>query len=154
MKIYPKLKYKKLSDNAFSPVRGTPGSSGLDVFSPGDYTINPFGSVMIPLDIAFDIPFGWDLSVYNKSGVATKLRLDKGAELIDSDYTGNCHIHFFNQDGAVKTITRGQKIAQLVMREVWMGDLQEVDEIVKETERGSGGFGSTGTMHTELNPSL
>lgn len=142
---YPILKYQKLSDRAFDPVRGTPGSSGLDVFSPEDYTINPFGSVMIPLHLRFEIPYGWDLSVYNKSGVATKLRLDKGAELIDSDYRGNCHIHFFNQDGALKTISRGQKIAQLVMREVWMGELQEVDEISTDTSRGQGGFGSTGT---------
>lgn len=148
--LYPVLKYKKLSDRAFDPVRGTPGSSGLDVFAPEDYTINPFGSVLIPLHLSFDIPFGWDLAVYNKSGVATKLRLDKGAELIDSDYTGNCHIHFFNQDGAMKTIARGQKIAQLVMREVWMGDLQEVGEIVKDTQRGAGGFGSTGTQAKEL----
>jgi dUTP pyrophosphatase len=144
-KNYPVLKYKLLSDKAIAPQRGTPGSSGLDVFSTGDFTINPFGSVLIPLDLSFDIPFGWDLSVYNKSGVATKLKLDKGAELIDSDYTGNCHIHFFNQEGVVKTISKGQKIAQLVMREVWMGELEETQEIIKETERGAGGFGSTGT---------
>jgi len=151
---YPILKYKKLTDKAFDPVRGTPGSSGLDVFSPGDYTIPPFGSVLIPTDLAFDIPFGWDLAVYNKSGVATKMQLGKGAELIDSDYTGNCHIHFFNQNGVQKEIFRGQKIAQLVMREVWMGELQETDEIVKDTERGSGAFGSTGTTAQNSNTSL
>lgn len=143
---YPILKYQKLSDRAFDPVRGTPGSSGLDVFAPEDYTINPFGSVLIPLHLRFEIPFGWDISVYNKSGVAVKMRLDKGAELIDSDYRGNCHIHFFNQDGALKTIQRGQKIAQLVMREVWMGELVEAIEISTDTERSQGGFSSTGTM--------
>lgn len=141
---YPNLQFKRLSENAYKPVRGTPGSSGLDVFSTGDYTIPPFGDVLIPLDLAFNIPFGWDISVYNKSGVSTKLKLIKGAELIDSDYTGNCHIHFFNTNGAQKEIYKGQKIAQLVMREVWMGELEEVDEIVKETQRGAGGFGSTG----------
>jgi dUTP pyrophosphatase len=145
-RVYPDLEFVKLSENAYSPVRGTPGSSGLDVFSTGDYTIPPFGDVLIPLDLAFNIPFGWDLSVYNKSGVATKLKLDKGAELIDSDYTGNCHIHFFNQNGAQKEIRKGQKIAQLVMREVWMGETREVNAINKQTERGSGGFGSTGTQ--------
>lgn len=145
-KFYPELPCMLLSENAYVPVRGTPGSSGLDVFSTGDYTIPPFGDVKIPLDLAFDIPYGWDLSVYNKSGVATKLKLDKGAELIDSDYTGNCHIHFFNQTGTQKEIIKGQKIAQLVMREVWMGEVKIVKQINKITERGAGGFGSTGTQ--------
>lgn len=144
MKNYPILKFKKLSADAKAPVRGTPGSSGLDVFTPIDVTVPARGDVLIPLDIAFDIPFGWDLAVYNKSGVSTKKHLSKGAELIDSDYTGNCHIHFFNHSDNDVVFHKGDKISQLVMREVWMGDLEEVEEIVKDTERGAGGFGSTG----------
>lgn len=96
MKSYPTLKVKLLSENAKMPTRGTPGSSGLDVYSPGDYIVPARGDCLIPTDLAFDIPFGWDLAVYNKSGLATKKHLSKGAELIDSDYTGNCHIHYFN----------------------------------------------------------
>lgn len=145
MKNYPILKFKKLSENAKAPVRGTAGSSGLDVFTPIDVIVPARGDVLIPLDIAFDIPFGWDLSVYNKSGVSTKKHLCKGAELIDSDYTGNCHIHFFNHSDVDVEFKKGDKISQLVMREVWMGELEEVEEIVKDTERGAGGFGSTGT---------
>ena len=95
-KVYPKLKVKLLSDNARMPSRGTPGSSGLDVYTPIDVVVPARGDALIPLDLAFEIPFGWDLSVYNKSGVSTKKKLFKGAELIDSDYRGNCHIHFFN----------------------------------------------------------
>jgi len=144
MKEYPVLKYKKLSENAKDPVRGTSGSSGLDVFSPIDCVVPARGDCLIPLDLSFDIPFGWDLSVYNKSGIATKKKLFKGAELIDSDYTGNCHIHFYNHSDTDVEIHKGDKISQLVMREVWMGELEEVSEIVKDTERGIGGFGSTG----------
>ena len=81
----PTLKFQKLSQNAYSPQRGTPGSSGLDVFSPIDVIVPKRGDVMIPLDLRFDIPFGLDLAVYNKSGIATKKKLTKGAELIDSD---------------------------------------------------------------------
>lgn len=142
MKDYPKLKVKLLSKNAKMPTRGTPGSSGLDVYTPIDVTIPPRGDCLIPLDLAFEIPFGWDLSVYNKSGVATKRKLDKGAELIDSDYRGNCHIHFFNNSDEEVHFNKGDKISQLVMREVWMGELEEVDEL-NETIRGEGGFGST-----------
>lgn len=144
MKNYPDLKVKLLSKDAKMPTRGTPGSSGLDVYTPIDVVIMPRADVLIPLDLSFDIPFGWDLSVYNKSGIATKKKLDKGAELIDSDYTGNCHIHYFNESDDIVKFNKGDKIGQLVMREVWMGNLFEVDSIDKETERASGGFGSTG----------
>ena len=109
------LKYKKLSENAKDPVRGTPGSSGLDVFSPIDCVIPARGDYLIPTDLAFDIPFGWDLAVYNKSGRATKDKLFKGAELIDSDYTGNCHIHFFKD----MIIAAGNKYACLLNSQIF-----------------------------------
>ncbi len=142
MKEYPKLKVKLLSENAKMPTRGTPGSSGLDVYTPVDFTVPARGDFLVPLDLSFEIPFGWDLSVYNKSGISTKKKLDKGAELIDSDYRGNCHIHFFNNSDVDVHFNKGDKISQLVMREVWMGDLEEVDTL-SETIRGEGGFGST-----------
>lgn len=144
-KHYPKLRFQLLNGNTFAPQRGTPGSSGLDVFSPKYYELAPRQDILIPLDLRFEIPFGWDLSVYNKSGVATKKKLDKGAELIDSDYRGNCHIHLFNNSDSWVVFNTGDKLAQLVMREVWMGELEQTDEISTDTERGQGGFGSTGT---------
>ena len=114
------------------------------MYSPIDFTILARGDYLVPLDLSFDIPAGWDLSVYNKSGVSTKKHLCKGAELIDSDYTGNVHVHLFNHSDVDVSFKKGDKIAQLVMREVWLGDLEVVDDITKETDRGSGGFGSTG----------
>lgn len=143
-KKYPTLKYKLLSENAKPPYRGTEGSSGLDVFSPIDCIIPAGKDVLIPLDIAFETPYGWDLSVYNKSGISTKKKLIKGAELIDSDYRGTVHIHVFNLSDSPVEIKKGDKISQLVMREVWMGNLEETNEL-DYTTRGSGGFGSTGT---------
>ena len=144
MREYPELKVKLLSERAKMPMRGTPGSSGLDVYTPIDIVISPRSDALIPLDLSFDIPYGWDLAVYNKSGVSTKKHLCKGAELIDSDYTGNCHVHLFNHSDDFVYFSAGDKVAQLVMREVWMGNLVQVDEINKDTNRGSGGFGSTG----------
>ena len=141
---YPKLQVKRLSSDAKMPTRGTKGSSGLDVYTPIDILIEPRKDILVPLDLSFNIPFGWELVVHNKSGVSTKKKLSKGAELIDSDYTGNCHVHLFNNSDEIVTFNKGDKIAQLVMREVWMGDIEEVEEIIKDTDRGSNGFGSTG----------
>lgn len=144
---YPNLKYQLLSENAKHPVRGTEGSSGLDVFSTNDYLVKPNSDVLIPLDIRFEIPFGWDLSVYNKSGVSTKKKLTKGAELIDSDYRGTVHVHLFNNSSTESiNIVKGEKIAQLVMRQVWMGDLEQSENISIDTTRSVDGFGSTGTL--------
>jgi len=145
MKVYPKLKFQLLTINAKPPIRGTVGSSGLDVFTPIDVIVPANGDILIPLDLRFEIPFGWDLSVYNKSGISTKKKLTKGAELIDSDYRGTVHIHFFNNSNIPVAFIKGDKIAQLVMREVWMGELEESFNISTETERAEGGFGSTGT---------
>lgn len=141
----PKLKFQRLSESAYAPVRGTEGSSGLDVFSPINTLVPKRGDVLIPLDIRFEIPFGWDLSVMNKSGVSTKKKLDKGAELIDSDYRGTVHIHLFNNSDVDVVINKGDKISQLVMREVWMGQPEEVEFIDTNTSRSDKGFGSTGT---------
>lgn len=138
------LKFQKLSENAYAPIRATKGSSGIDVFSPIDVTIQQRSDYLIPLDIRFEIPKGYDLAVYNKSGISTKKKLDKGAELIDCDYRGNVHIHLFNHSDKPVEIKKGDKIAQLVMREVWLGEIKEVDTISIETERSQGGFGSTG----------
>lgn len=145
MEDYPVLNVQLLSKNAFLPKRGTLLSSGLDVFSPIDVNIEPRKDILIPLDLRFEIPYGWDLSVYNKSGISTKKKLDKGAELIDCDYRGNVHIHFFNHSDKNIAIKKGDKIAQLVMRKVWLGELKEVQIISIDTERSVGGFGSTGS---------
>jgi dUTP pyrophosphatase len=138
------LKFQRLSQNAKAPARGTINSSGFDVFSPIDCVVPAWGDVLIPLDLRFEIPEGWDLSVYNKSGICTKKKLFKGAELIDSDYRGNCHIHFFNHSDFDVKINKGDKISQLVMRPVFLGELVESDGISLDTERKDAGFGSTG----------
>ncbi len=145
MKNYPKLKFQLLSENAVVPERGTNGSSGIDVFSTIDCVVEARCDIKIPLDIRFEIPYGWDLTVNNKSGVATKKKLCKGAELIDSDYRGNVIIHLINHSENAAEIKKGEKISQLVMREIWMGELEMCEYISTNTKRGPGKFGSTGT---------
>ncbi len=138
------LKYTLLNKKALVPERGTKESSGLDLFSPKDYYIESHTDIIIPTGVAFDIPVGYDLSVYNKSGVATKKKLIKGAELIDVDYTGDIHINLFNLGAGPQKIKRGDKIAQVVLRPVVIPILEQIEKIEKITERGSGKYGSTG----------
>ena len=114
------------------------------IISPIDCVITARKDCLIPLDLRFEIPIGWDLTVHNKSGVCTKKKLTVGAHLIDGDYRGNCHIHFFNNSDEDVIIKRGDKISQLVMRQVWLGSVTEVDEISTDTVRSEGGFGHTG----------
>jgi len=137
------LQFKKLRPNIITPTRGTPESSGLDIYSDQLLFIPPHSDYSFPTGLVFDIPEGYDLCVYNKSGTSTKLKVLKGAELIDSDYIGEIHIHLFNLSNKYVRFKPGDKLAQIVMRPVVYPDLVEVNEITRKTIRGTGGFGST-----------
>ena len=136
------------------PQRGTDNSSGIDVFIPKGFEkmyqnvgdkcmIYANESILIPLNLRVKIPRGFDIEVKNKSGVATKMKLIKGAQLIDQDYRGNVMIHLINL-GETKQLRDCLKIAQLVVRPVLINEWKKVDSIDTDTERGEGGFGSTG----------
>lgn len=142
------------------PERGTEESSGMDVFIPKGF-VEKYGhyyndsneekeckitsgtSVLLPLNLKLKIPKGFDAEVKNKSGIAVKMKLIKGAQLIDNDYTGNIMINLFNL-GASQKIYDGMKIAQIVIRPVLINEWKRVEKIERDTERGEGGFGSTG----------
>lgn len=85
----------------------------------------------------------------NKSGIAVKKGLVIGAKVIDADYRGEIHIHLINTSSFDQTVSLGDKVAQAILREVYLHDPKEIteDEFNEEnnTERGEGGFGSTGT---------
>ena len=71
------------------------------------------------------------------------MKLDKGAEVIDSTYRGEIHVHLFNHSDNPVFIPKGEKIAQFILMPIWNGEPEEVQSLV-ETDRGTGGFGSTG----------
>lgn len=137
------LKYKKLTTRAKAPVRANDTDSGMDVFAAVGVIIQPWKDELIPTDLAIEIPPGYDISVYNKSGISTKKKLIHGAHLIDCSYRGNLKIHLFNLSDNIVTINEGDMIAQIVVRPVWLGEPEEVDEL-SNTDRGTSGFGSTG----------
>ena len=138
------------------PTRGTPLSAGLDFYVPNNVLFNDTGiclkpgdSVVIPSGIKVEVPKGYALIGFNKSGIAVKRHLYVGACVIDEDYQGEVHIHLTNVGKEASYIFPGDKIAQFVLVPVLYADIEEVDELHKvPTERGTGAFGSTDETDT------
>ena len=134
-----------------SPNRGTPLSAGIDFYVPEDFderTVSPSESLLIPSGIKAQVPKGYALVAFNKSGVAVKKSLTVGACLVDEDYQGEIHVHLINVGYEQQLVRPGDKVAQFVLLPVNYAGIEEVplDCLYDgETERGSGGFGSTGS---------
>ncbi len=142
------MKVKRTRDVKL-PNRGTPLSAGIDFFVPEDFKptqLFPGDDVLIPSGIKVQVPDGYALIAFNKSGVATKKRLSVGACVVDEDYTGEVHIHVYNTShNKIIDIEPGMKLAQFILIPVNYANVEEVDELpTKESQRGDGGFGSTG----------
>jgi dUTP pyrophosphatase len=145
-----KLKFTTVKDVQF-PLRGTPGSAGIDFFIPVDIdekllTVHPNCSTLIPSGIKANVPENHALIAFNKSGVASKLNLQVGACVVDSDYQGEIHIHLHNIGKETVTLQARQKIVQFLLVPVNHSEFEYVSEsnlYETETERGIGGFGST-----------
>jgi len=131
-----------------TPSRGTSESAGIDFYVPNDFedvVLQPGESVLIPSGIKAQVPRGNALIAFNKSGVATKQGLMVGACVVDEDYEGIIHLHMTNTSNKEQLIKSGQKLVQFILLPVNYSEVQEVHELQsRNTERGSGGFGSTG----------
>ena len=125
----------------------------MDVASPVDCLIDAGKTALIKLGLAVAVPDGWELQVRPRSGLSlkTKLRLPNAPGTIDSDYRGEVGVIIENTDvdpnfvfmPPAFRINRGDRIAQLVLCPVARAEMVEVDEL-PDTQRGAGGFGSTG----------
>jgi len=140
------MKIKKIKD-VKTPTRGTNASAGLDFYVPegNQKMVLPNESILIPSGIIAEVPKGYALIAYNKSGVATKKNLAVGASVVDEDYQGEIHFHLTNVGKQTQFIAAGEKIIQFLLVSVFYDTVEVVDEIHQEkTDRGEGGFGSTG----------
>jgi dUTP pyrophosphatase len=145
------LRFSKVRE-VKTPQRGTPGSAGVDFFVPEGVinditTIGAHMSKSIPSGIRADVPEGFALVAFNKSGIALKKNLIVGACVVDSDYQGEIHLHVMNVGGQPACIQPGEKLVQFLLLPVNHCSLEEVqdDELFQETTvRGDGAFGSTG----------
>ena len=149
------LRVKRLNEEASLPVKKTPGSAGFDVCAcitepPGRVGIYPGARAVIPLGIAVDLDEGWEVQVRPRSGLALKkgITVLNTPGTVDSDYRGEIKVILANLGDRTFIVEHGDRIAQLVVSAVPRVALIEVDEI-QETERGDGGFGSTGVKNEE-----
>ena len=173
------LKYTKIR-KVKSPARGHYDDAGFDVFVPEDLTwdqmkekfdmvgnqvgvsfaednctikefrIRPGESILIPSGLKMNIPKGFAVVAFNKSGIAAKRGLIVGSAVCDESYTGEVHINLHNVSNKTQTIKAGEKIVQFLVLPINYCELEEIEtieELYKNTEnsgRGEGGFGSTG----------
>lgn len=143
------LKIRKVSENAVIPKRATGGSAGLDLCACIDapITLNGGETALIPTGLAIELPSAeYGAFVFARSGLAIKhgIGLLNAVGVIDSDYRGEIKVGVINQIGEAYTIEPGERVAQMVIMPVSMMPVEEV-ETLGETDRGAGGFGSTGT---------
>lgn len=144
------LKFTKVRD-VKSPQRANPYDAGIDFFIPNDIDeieLFPGQSVLIPSGIKVDVPKGYALIAFNKSGIATKYSLIVGACVVDHGYQGEVHIHMLNVGEKCVKLRRGMKIVQFILLPIMTITPKEVpiDEMYTNIvgNRGDGGFGSTG----------
>ncbi|XP_071003095.1 deoxyuridine 5'-triphosphate nucleotidohydrolase-like isoform X2 [Oncorhynchus clarkii lewisi] len=138
------LKFSKLSEHATAPTRGSAKAAGYDLFSAYDYSIGPMDKAIVKTDIQIAVPSGCYGRVAPRSGLAAKHFIDVGAGVVDEDYRGNVGVVLFNFSKETFDVKKGDRVAQLVCERICYPDLQEL-KTLDETERGAGGFGSTGS---------
>ena len=139
------VKFKKLTDKAVKPTFGTEFSAGADLYSTEKVVIGVGETKLIKTGLAVEIPVGYVGLIYARSGLATKRGLAPANKVgvIDSDYRGEIMVGVINQKREAYTIEPGERIAQMVIMPVSMMPVEEVTQL-SETDRGDGGFGSTG----------
>lgn len=142
------LKMKKMRPDAVIPRRATPGSAGLDLCACIDAPLllpARGGHAVIPTGIAVGLPEGTAGFVFARSGLGVKhgVALSNGVGVIDSDYTGEICVGLLNQFDEPYEIQPGERIAQLVVMPAVCPPVEEAEALTR-TQRGAGGFGSTG----------
>ena len=138
---------KRLSKDVSLPKYETEGSSGLDLAANIDkqIKISPGKSQIIPTGLAVAIPKDFEIQIRPRSGLAAKNQISvlNTPGTIDADYRGELKVILINLSDKVFVVEKGLRIAQMVLSPVIKAKLKEVTEL-ENTERGSGGFGSTG----------
>ena len=143
------VRFVKLNKDAKIPVYSSAAAAGADLCSiPGDdITILPGETVMIHTGLSMEIPEGCAAFIFARSGLASKRGLAPANKVgvVDSDYRGEVMVALHNHSASVQTIAGGERIAQMVIMPFVRGEFAEAESLT-ETDRGIGGFGSTGKM--------
>ncbi|NRB06565.1 MAG: dUTP diphosphatase [Richelia sp.] len=145
------VKVKRLVPAAKLPKYEHPGDSGADLVAVAEHTLQPMQWFAIPTGISAEVPMGFELQVRPRSGLALKhgVTVLNTPGTVDAGYRGEINVILLNLGAEPFQVTPGMKIAQLVVVPVLRGVFQEVDEL-SLSQRGSGGFGSTGVAYVEI----
>lgn len=142
------VKVKKVRKDAVIPTYGTTSSAGADLYAcleADSIEIAPRETAMIPTGLSMEIPEGFAGLIYARSGLASKKGLAPANKVgvVDSDYRGEIMVVLHNHSDKVARIEYGERIAQFIVTPFLHANFEEVTEL-NDTERGTGGFGSTG----------
>src|SRR5690625_4214541 len=170
-----KIGFKRLNDNAILPTKAHPTDSGFDLYASEDVIIEPGDTAVIKTGIAVELPKGYEAQVRPRSGITAKTKLRVQLGTIDQEYTGEIGVIVDNiaddpfgntsryinyvdgseirQDEDIPDgtyyIRKGDKLAQLVVQPLPAVEAYEVEGDLEETERGEGGFGSSGVREDD-----
>ena len=143
-----KIQIKKLFNEVLTPKYETPGSSGMDIaaYLKQDILINPGDKAMVPTGFSLSVPQGYEVQIRPRSGLAAKkgLTVLNTPGTVDSDYRGEIKVILINLGKDPFVIKNGERIAQMIVCPVEQVFMEEVEEL-SDTNRGTDGFGSTGT---------
>lgn len=143
------VKIKKLNESAILPTKGSNKAAAYDVYAcirdNNEVRINPHETVKIGTGLSMTPPEGFFVGVYARSGLSSKegLRPANCVGVCDEDYTGEYIVALHNDSEEARVVKHGDRIAQLILQKRYDMDFVEVSEL-DATERGAGGFGSTG----------
>lgn len=144
--LMSRVKIKRLNEMAIIPTRGSKEAAGYDLYAaiPESIRINPHETVKVGTGLAFELPKGTFGAIFPRSGYATKfgLRPANCVGVCDSDYRGEYIVAIHNDSDFIQAINPGERIAQLILMPYIT--MIMIEDNLSETERGDGGFGSTG----------
>ncbi|MBL6857419.1 MAG: dUTP diphosphatase [Pelagibacteraceae bacterium] len=142
-----KIQIKKLSNEVLTPKYETSGSSGMDIaaYIDKDVVINSGDKALVPTGFSLSIPHGYEVQIRPRSGLAVKkgITVLNTPGTIDSDYRGEVKVVLINLSKDKFIVKKGERIAQMVVCPIEQVSVEEVKEL-SGTDRGTGGFGSTG----------
>ena len=141
-----KLRVRRLRPDAIIPAYAHPGDAGLDLHASEDVTLKPGVTCLVPTGVAIELPEATEAQVRPRSGLALKhsVTVLNTPGTIDEGYRGEVGVVLINHGSTTFYVSRGMRIAQLVIQKRWTVEVVQVDGLT-DTTRGTGGFGSTGS---------
>ena len=136
------LRVTRLNEQAILPTYGSEYAAGLDLYSPVETVVEPQTRLLIKLDISIELPLQTFGHILPRSGLALKHGIHVGAGVVDQDYRGNVGVLLFNLGTEPFVIKKGDRIAQMVIKRY--ESVEVVEGGLTDSQRGDGGFGSTG----------